>query len=337
MKVELPITKDYLPSWGKWHGFREIIQNGLDQEIQDGNRLIVRFCQINEKDSIEIRNEGAVLDRKAFLFGYTTKTGNDACIGQYGEGLKLGILALLRAGVEIELDVGPDRWKACFIHSRKFGTTILGFNVIKNMWTYPHDVCVYLIGIKKEEYEELISKRLLAVGDGRNIIRLKGADYYGDLLPEPEMKGKIFVKGVWVQDKPNMEFGYNLTSVKLNRDRDIIEDWAVGYYSALVINSVLDSKTNYEQEILNRIYHGIFMNPDSVESKELSNCLNKEHIGRLATTFKIEHGLHAVPVATQEAVIQAQFLNRSGIVVPQSMVKALAKVEGLGIRDEPMI
>lgn len=337
-KVELPIKKTYLPGWGKWEGVREIIQNGLDQEVQGGNELDVRLCQVNEVNAVAVTNKGATLDPRAFLFGHTTKEGDDRCIGQFGEGLKLGVLALLREGIGIIIDVGRDRWTARFTKSRKFGgEIILAFDIEKNIHEEPKDVTVYMVGLTEAEFKALVLDKFLNVGSGKEIKRLKGCgDFHGMLILDQAMKGRVFVKGIWVEDRTDLEFGYDLQNVRLNRDRNLVADWDLGYHTAHIITNVLgnDKNSEFSKQILDRAYNNILLNPSSKEARELSSCLWVDQRKTLADMFQEEHGKKAIPVSTQDGAKQAEFLGRSGVVVTQAMADALSPVKGMGADAE---
>jgi len=59
---------------------------------------------------LRIENEGAHLSREALLFGTTSKMGRADLIGKFGEGLKLGVLALVRAGRPVTIRSGSEVW-----------------------------------------------------------------------------------------------------------------------------------------------------------------------------------------------------------------------------------
>ena len=120
--AELPIMKNYIPKWKVWEGLREIVQNGIDEQTQHGNPVSISYDSFNQR--MTVRNAGATLDPRAFLFGYTSKADDEKTIGQYGEGLKLGVLALVRAKKNVLITVGRDAWHAGFQRSKKFKATI---------------------------------------------------------------------------------------------------------------------------------------------------------------------------------------------------------------------
>jgi hypothetical protein len=78
-----------------------------------------------DTSTLIITNEGATLPREAMLFGHTTKIGQGNLIGKFGEGLKLGMLALVRAGHEVKIRSGSEVWLPKIERSEKFNADVL--------------------------------------------------------------------------------------------------------------------------------------------------------------------------------------------------------------------
>ena len=100
MIIELTIKTDYLPGWGTYEGVRELVQNGRDAETE----LNAPFSVQHRGNTLCLSNTGARMPREALLMGHTTKRGNNELIGKFGEGLKLGVLALVRAGHTVVIE-----------------------------------------------------------------------------------------------------------------------------------------------------------------------------------------------------------------------------------------
>lgn len=323
--AELPITKEDLPKWGVWEGLREIVQNGLDEHIQNGNPMQV----LRHGEMLGIQNVDAKLDPKAFLFGHTTKADDKRTAGQYGEGLKLGVLALVRAGKEVTITVGKDLWKARFIRSRKYQATILGFDIVKNVFEEDKDVTVSVSPITDDEYTMLKDWIVSLMSDPPAMV---GTDsYYGSVLTDKRFKGRIFVKGIWVLDKEEMEFGYDFHNVTLNRDRDFLNGWDISYHSSHILDSII-RKDDADEDVLERVYN-VMKKGESDEAKGFGSYLTLNSKKKLASIFRRQYGEKAVPVADNNGVRQAEFCGSVGIVVPKAMAEALCAVPGLGVKD----
>jgi len=323
--AELPITRDYLPTWGVWEGLREIVQNGLDESVQNSSPMEIE----SDGMAMTIRNVGSILDPKAFLFGHTTKADDARTVGQYGEGLKLGILALVRAGKKIEIVVGRDVWKARFLNSRKYGAKILAFDIQKDAYEEDQDVAVTIEPVEDGE-REMIQKRILSLNSNRP--EMVGTDaYYGSLITDEAYRGRIFVKGIWVCDKEDMEFGYDFHSVDLNRDRDFVRGWDIGYAAANIVNGLLNGE-GLPESIVKRIYK-VMTTGEGDEADGFASYLSLDAKKVLADVFRREHGENAVPVADSNGVRQAEFAGMAGVVVPRTMAQALAAVPGMAVKD----
>lgn len=127
MKIELSIKTDYLPKWGVFEGIRELIQNGRDAEIEFNAPLTVR----HHDNTLVIETTGKTLPHEALLFGFTTKTDKGELIGKFGEGLKLGVLALVRAGYETKIRSGSEIWTPRIERSERFDADVLVFHIEK--------------------------------------------------------------------------------------------------------------------------------------------------------------------------------------------------------------
>jgi hypothetical protein len=148
MKIELTIKTDYLPGWGIWQGLRELVQNARDAELELGAPMTVGW----HNDALRIENDGATLPHEALLLGHTTKVGREELIGRFGEGLKLGILALVRAGMPVKIRSGSEVWVPTIQRSEKFNADVLVFD-IQGGRKPENRVRVEVQGVSKEAWE----------------------------------------------------------------------------------------------------------------------------------------------------------------------------------------
>jgi hypothetical protein len=333
--AELPIMKTYLPKWKVWEGLREIVQNGIDEQTQHDNAFDMQYHHYEAK--LTIRNAGATLDPRAFLFGYTSKTNDDSTIGQYGEGLKLGVLALVRAKKGLIITVGRDAWVACFKRSKKFNATILYFEIHKDVRDAAdaNDVAVIITGVTKKEYETMCA-RILPLMNTRPT-ELGANNYHGSVLTDPDQKGRLYVKGIWVCDKKDLAFGYNFGGrVEVNRDRNFIADWDVSYHASHAISAMMRDHMD-DKKLMRRVYDVLKGGRRGTkrfrEAEHLASALSAEVKAEFAEMFKKKHGKRAVPVTDENGAKQAEFCGAQGVVVPQSLTDALAEIEGMGAKD----
>ena len=60
---------------------------------------------------LHLMNKYTSLHRRILLLGYSKKSPKREVIGQFGEGLKIGALALVREGRVVSMETGDDRWQ----------------------------------------------------------------------------------------------------------------------------------------------------------------------------------------------------------------------------------
>lgn len=299
-KYELSIAKDYVSSWGVVEGVRELFQNALDQETVDSTNKMF-FDYNSETETLSIGNLKSILEIKTLLLGTSSKKESDNTIGQFGEGYKVGTLALIRAGKQVVFkNYGMKQvWKPRFVNSRRYGTQVLTFFVeTQHVWNpVPHhNLVIEISGITEEEYESIAEKNLHInkpneIYDGKQ---------YGQILLDDEHKGKIYVNGLYVDTYSQFHFGYNLNPmfIKLDRDRRSVRDFD------------LRDKTSYmwgynpkAPELVALINASA---PDTSLLEYNANT-NKNNIAeRVYEEFKEEHGENAIPITCQSELIEVQ-------------------------------
>lgn len=161
MKFELTIKTTYMPEWGIWEGLRELAQNGRDAEVEFDAPLTVRHRK--ESMTLVIENDGCVLPYEALLLGHTSKTSRPDLIGKFGEGLKLGILALVRAGCEIKIRSGSEVWVPSIQRSEKFKADVLTFDIQKGREP-KNRVAIEVANVSEEAWQALQDKLLFLRG-----------------------------------------------------------------------------------------------------------------------------------------------------------------------------
>jgi hypothetical protein len=220
-KYELSIKANYLPGWGIFEGTRELVQNARDAEVQYDASMTISYStrKRDGKDIgvIVITNKGTILPKEALLIGHTTKDGDQRLIGKFGEGLKFGILALLRCGVEIKIRNGSSVWVPSIERSEKFNAEVLVFNVT-NGHKEENRIQFEIIGVNEKDWKT-VSERLLFIGEYPESIKVSG----GHILTSTNYKGQIFVKGMFVAQTKS-SFGYDFEEADIDRDRRMVND-----------------------------------------------------------------------------------------------------------------
>jgi len=330
-KIQLTIKADsgangYLPNWGIYDGIRELIQNAKDAEKEFNAPMTVEWYAGNTgRETLRISNEGCNLDREALLFGHTSKLNREDLIGQYGEGLKIGMLVLVRAGLKVKIFTGNDSdfsgevWTPTIEKSDIFNANVLTVN-IKDA-TYRKRVRVEVEGLSKEEWDNMKDRFLFLslnenLGDVIKTTR-------GEILKSPQYKGRIFVKGIWVETR-DTEYGYNFYDAELDRDRKMLDWYSFDSNRGRIIDEAVSKGTLSSKKVFEMLQTG---------SKDVSGWGFHSYLSNIHEQMKQEfidkYGEDAIPLESNEQVSMLGHLTSSkGVVVPEALRKVLEKSFG---------
>lgn len=111
------ITESYADSvqWNNDKIARDVLQNFYDGHGQtlDGVRLHFEPTS-NGKFKVRIEGDSTYTADKAVYIGESTKRDNAKAAGNYGEGLKMSVLKLLKDGGAEDVKIGSDNWKLTY-------------------------------------------------------------------------------------------------------------------------------------------------------------------------------------------------------------------------------
>jgi len=326
-KIQLTIKADsgsdgYLPNWSIYEGVREVIQNAKDAETQFNAPMSVEwYSGATGRKALRITNEGCNIDKEALLFGHTTKFGNAETIGQYGEGLKLGLLVLVRAGLKVKIFTGNDHdgtgevWIPTIERSDTFNANVLTINVKDAK--YRKRVRVEIEGLSKSEWFGMKDKFLfLPDTDKGEFVKTKK----GELLKDKKYKGQIYVKGIWVETR-STDYGYNFFDAELDRDRKMV-DW---YSFDINVGKILDEAVVSESFDAKVLFNMLQTNSKDVSGWSTHNYL-LDSAELIKNEFISKYGEDAIPLKTNEqATVLSHLTGAKGIVVPEILGKILEK------------
>lgn len=303
-RIELTINTEYLPSWGRYEGVRELIQNAKDAQ-SDGFPMEIGFNE--EKGTLIIISKNATLSRESLLLGTSSKAGG-GYIGQFGEGLKLGVLALVRAGCPVTIYTGSgQRMVAKLAKSKKFSSNVLCFDVTEESLNIK-GICSERDVVVQVDYLPewpAFRKRFLfiqAPERGRVVDTLHGQI----LLDEP---GAIYSNGIWVCHQPKLKYGYN-TALKVDRDRKMAD------YNEIVWQTTgmwTDVARDENTENLERFFELVEGDADDV--RDIAYLASGTVAARAAERFTRLYGETAYPCASEAEATDLEHLGVRGIVV----------------------
>lgn len=322
MKVELTIDASYLSGpkgWkGIWHGIRELVQNARDAELEHGAQLEVTHVGT----TLRIENVGCTIPRDALLIGHTTKRDDRRMAGLFGEGLKFGVLAMLRDGMKVVIRTGSEVWTPAIEESERFpGRQVLTFRIDGGREP-KNRVRIEIEGVSAEAWEVIRDKFLFLY---RRIHRQTPTNR-GTLLLSPKFKGKIFVKGIHVMDDPELAYGYDFAHLELDRDRQVVGSYDLQSEVKQLWRAALAVEPGLTEEFLTMAVNRVkdVKGLDRWDAQNLGGDVTR----LAADAFRTKYGQTALPVANLAESKDIEHLGVRGIVVPDELAALLSVVLG---------
>lgn len=315
MSLMLPLSIDtnYLPDWGVHEGLRELTQNWMDAADALGTAGVIRH---EDEGCIVLHNPGADLPRSALLIGHTTKADDDASRGQFGEGLKLGTLALVRQGSVVIIRTGTEEWTASMSEHPAFpGQQVLTFSI-----TEDHEdnggVTVTVGGIDLSDYMQL-RDNFRALSGVEEAFR---DDWHGSLLfGQP---GRVYVKGIYVQDVAGLRWGYDLARVKVDRDRRLVNGFDFGWHASAIVAGAWADGVVTVDEVYRTATSG------KGDLAHINSAASKEQKEALAACFISQHGEKAIPCWSEDQRRRLNGLGVVGVILPDGLRECVESVTG---------
>jgi hypothetical protein len=260
------ISEKYCKNWGLKEGIREFLQNQYDSiitQIKSKENLYVEKSGLNfkftnknnnsticgkiEYDKINkilsISNEGHICLADFLLGGIKDEQTNLDLIGHFGEGMKLGILGLCRENKNVTIISSNQKYTFFLKEDPNFKKESKNIkclhckidNIKKDNKNYmDKQVKVIINNISEDEWKDQINNYLWLIEENIEIYtaieKKNGKECeLGQMIFEENLKGKLFIKGIYVQEISKYNFeknlpGFNSYQLKTNRDRNIIQN-----------------------------------------------------------------------------------------------------------------
>ena len=316
MKIEMTVTPEYV-KWGLWEGIRELIQNWKDADAK-GNKGSLSY---NEKTGIlRLKNLGANIPRKALLLGFSDKRNAKGQIGQFGEGLKLGCLGLVKAGYNVRIRTGRETWKPMLTTSQKFpGQTVLAFD-IRNGKKEAGMTEIIVERIAKEDWDQ-VKDLFLFLSDLSNerVIETSGGKI---LIDRP---GDIYVKGIFVTKNDDMTCGYDINAKITDRDRGMVNSFDLQWQTSSMWKEAIQK---HPGEVTKKVFEMLQHDKQDVAYMDNISYQDDKAVEAVVEAFEQEHGKDAVPARDLDEAKQMQFLGQKSVVVGESLKKIVEKKKG---------
>jgi hypothetical protein len=315
-KFQLTISSSYVEDWDLRAGLREIIQNALDGN-QDGFPHNIEYSWTQQV--LTISNQGAHLDRSVWLLGNSSKSA-DTHRGHFGEGLKLGILALVRAGHKVAFINDNETWTPSMEDSDVFpGQQVLTISTRTRAATGAFTVRV-----------EGVTPEAWATTEG-DFLDLH-SDYVAscshsqvERLDHASFVEKLYVKGILVDQWEELHYGYNFLDMATDRDRRMVSQYQVeatlGIYWSFAAT---------DPERLPLLIDLLKANARDVKS--VASYLSSFEAKPLREDFIATYGEKAWPVSCQAEADDVAHWGLNPVIVPEFYLKAL-KAAGMSLEE----
>ncbi|NDD31174.1 MAG: hypothetical protein EB084_23225 [Proteobacteria bacterium] len=316
-KIQLTLATEYVRNWSAWEGVREIIQNALDAD-QDGFKMEVT----HSGSTLRVMSRDARLKKDVWLMGTTSKESGEYR-GHFGEGLKLGVLALVRAGHDVKIINRDETWSPRLEDSEVFsGRAVLTIHTRQR----ENDVGGFVVeigGVEKSTWQDM-SKRFLAFipQDDADVVDTFDAK----VLLAPAMKGSVFVKGIFVQHDKDLSVGYDFKRLETDRDRRMVDSYDLKYHAGQAWAEAMKRTAVSPSKVLELMVSGA---PDL--SRVGSMYGQGETAKALGDAFVEKHGAEAIPVANMAEAREVEHYGKVGVVVPQGLVEALKNLPPMNL------
>jgi len=272
------ISSLYCSKWGLNEGLRELLQNQRDELInmlgkenieteaisnyefnflkKGTNEIYGKIRYDKTRETLSIENKGK-LERFNLLLGGTTRTPNSSngIVGQFGEGLKIAAIALLRLNKMISIINNDQVWRFSLKEDSNFTIENKPERCLFWRWeeySNPENkdkVIIQIRNITLSEWKNNIDHYLWMVSKVKKL-GIITAGNNGDIILNPEFKNRVYSRGVYVTTtRDNIGYGYNI-DLTLDRDRNCIPNYSDFKSKARrIIIYILDNYDNYKKQL----------------------------------------------------------------------------------------
>jgi hypothetical protein len=214
---DLSLHRDYVSHWGMIEAVRELIQNALDSN----SPFVYEFDHEDDgKFTLILNSEHTVLQPATLLLGSTTKRDDQDAIGSFGEGYKIALLVLLRAGYPVAMRNGDLNWTPVFRHDSKFGVEHLAIEETKRTDKINRGLTFMVSNLTEQDVEQIKASCLRMQ---EHIGAIKQTEFGDILLEKPK---SLYVGGLYICET-ELQYGYNIMPkhIKLERDRRTVDSY----------------------------------------------------------------------------------------------------------------
>ncbi|KAA1474379.1 hypothetical protein DENSPDRAFT_326921 [Dentipellis sp. KUC8613] len=284
---------------------------------------------------LELYNVGRMPDT-AWCLGGSSKGSNPHLIGQYGDGLKMGINALLREDASVLYHTENDVWVFGYLEDRLFYHEKKSTRCVDGV----------IVQVRNIPLHSLALDRFLFLRPPTSILTYSQVTGWtrGCVLLDDKHRSHIYVKGILVREEKDkttgLVYGINIAEdISMSRDRSALEDRTDAaeaifrIWQPLLLTSD-DARTRYLDLLQN---NERVLDVEGVEdlnpacAKALLSTLQKQHsdtafffYSRETTDARriIEDYLHKKPVLLTESLYDALRVHKTILTPAEAQEKA---------------
>jgi len=319
MKIPLTVKVTYRPGWGTLEGIREMYQNARDAEIQFSAPMEVRYRK--DSKTLVFENKGTVLDRDALLLGHTSKEDDARAAGKFGEGLKLGMLALVRSGHTVKIRTGSEVWVPRIEKTDTFKSDVLVVEITPGRKDEKR-VSVEIAGVSEDVWNALPELFLGLSKDKSDRVTTPN----GTLLLGEKYRGRVFVKGIFVFTDPSLVCGYDFQDAETDSERKMIASYDLERHCRYVWKEALVTRPDLLKPFIGMLHEsakdisGIEMWSASLFSESVQKAVVED--------FQARNGASAIPVSNLAESAEIEHYGRTGVITPKPLRAMLENVLG---------
>jgi hypothetical protein len=308
----LTISPDLFYRWELENAISEILQNAIDEYRETENPYFVE----HDKDTLRVANKFARLEKDALIAGFSTKRSIQSSIGKFGIGLPAALSTLARLDISCEVKTQDQIWKPSLIRDPNFNNAEVTRINVRNRRDGREikfdGVEIFISPITSKEWE-VMKERFLFLGTQTRIETSRGA-----ILTDSAQKGRIYTKGIFVQEIEGYGFGFDLQYIEIDMERKLTDTWSLEFEIGKVLREAF---INNPEKMLEDIWGKLLTNAKDV-NKFVPSTYEPTYAKiqtALVSKFKKEYGEDSIPVESVPHAIELQHHGKIGVVVPEKI------------------
>ena len=325
---EIPMDPSYQSTvMDVFWAVRELIANARDAQRRGEGEMVVKY--LPRTQTLRIATLGIQLPMSTLVLGTSGAREREDNIGQFGEGLIMSLktLALLVRKCyiwEVKVSNNTEHWTPAIEDSERWGQEILTITTRKTHKP-SGEFSVTIRGISSEQWEKIERLFLHLDPDYDKGKSVKVGPQ--SILLQPEFAGRIYVKGVFVKARDDMEYGYNL-DMTLNRDRSLMDEWDLKWRLGQLLTQAMETHPDkFKDKLLRMIESG-----DCMEARSSFLPYSSGLVDAVVENFEEKHGPDAIPVSNMSEARDMSGLGAKSVVVSKAM-KDLLEVRKGSLED----